>query len=199
MKISSLENLPGYSGVFRGGIPSKFSSRVWAIFSVSALLILALVMGGCVPAQYLPTYPNDSNQIARDFVESLEVGVERENLQDVARLIDDRYSDYSNGRQTLLARMDEIFNQYEVQRLDFEIKQVTPFRGGLDVRANWILRLKFSTVNLDRGCPEERKGRTVVRKGTTTFELVQSGIRWTITEQIGDVLLGLFEPGDAIP
>lgn len=170
----------------------------WSDFSLGIFLLAFSVLGGCVPAQYLPTYPTDSDRIALEFVTALKIGMENESLQDVSRLIDERYGGYSNGRRTLISRMDEIFEQYEIRELNIEILNVTPYRGGLSVRSDWTIRWQCSSVNPDRGCSEGQLEQNQERSGSTTFELVRSDIRWTINEQSSDVLLGLFKPGDRI-
>lgn len=161
-------------------------------------MVLVLLIGGCLPAEYLPTYPNNSSRIAEDFLTTLELGMESENLQDIARVIDDRYGGFSNGRRTLMDQLGEVFDQYEVQELQLDARRVTPYRGGITVRTAWTLRWVCRSVNPENGCPQEAKGTTVVREGTTTFDLVQKEMRWVVQEQTGNVLLGLFEPGESV-
>ena len=165
---------------------------------LGVIMVLVLSVGGCLPAEYLPTYPNNSSRIAEDFLTTLEVGMESENLQDIARVIDDRYGGYSNGRRTLMDQLGEVFDQYEVQELQLDARRVTPYRGGITVRTAWTLRWVCRSVNPENGCPEEAKGTTVVREGTTTFDLVQKEMRWVVQDQTGNVLLGLFEPGESV-
>lgn len=169
--------------------------------------IAVLLVGGCrgapvkVPLPGTTLYPDDYRQSTREFLGLFRVAFEEESRSELTRMIDERYGGYSNGRQTLVNRIDQVFGQYEVLALDLTVEGVTPFRGFVTARTEWTLRWRCTSSNPDRGCPElSRKKEFPVkqRSGSTTFELVWKDGSWWIRNQQGNVLLGLFEPGNAV-
>lgn len=171
------------------------------------VLLVVLGLGGCrglttrMPLPGTTLYPEDYRQSSREFLSVFRLAFEEENRAELTRMIAPRYAGYSNGRKTLVDRINQVFNQFDVLTLEMTVEQVTPFRGSITARTEWELRWRCTSSNPDRGCPELKNAEEYdprKRSGATTFKLIWRNGGWTIRDQRGSVLLGLFEPGNAV-
>lgn len=145
--------------------------------------------------------PSDLNQSAHSFVESLGNAFRAESRSQLFNMVDERYGKHVTGGDNIIERTGNIFDQYQVMSLNIKPGRVTSFDDSVTVMTEWTLQWKCQQSNPDRGCPDlsdKNKFPVQVRRGETSFELKWKAGQWKLHKQRGNVLIGMFEPGDLI-
>lgn len=165
------------------------------------IVTFLFLVSGCLPSNlpWVETIPDDYEHSAEEFIGYLEVVVETENRAELFRMIHQQYSDNYFGREVLIERLDKIFQQFEIRKLSIEVEQIVPFNNQVTVKTHWSLTWQCKSSDPDQGCPEIEGSKSFPLKrriGQTIFVLEWSDSSWHLQAQRGNVLLGLYEPGD---